>query len=196
MSVKVELDELAARLDEYGFAYLVTVSDAGAAHVIAVTPRLTADGVVADALGRHSIANATAHPAVTMVWPPTQAGGYSLIVDGTATVGDESITVSPTRAVLHRPAPGADGTASATTANRSPSVVRGLSAGGATLGRDSAAGYFDHCTGVARSADTAASCCSRVVSSPAPVSSSVITVSSTENVTNSTMKLANCQVPL
>ena len=106
MSVKVELDELAARLDEYGFAYLVTVSDAGAAHVIAVTPRLTADGVVADALGRHSIANATAHPAVTMVWPPTQAGGYSLIVDGTATVGDESITVSPTKAVLHRPAPG------------------------------------------------------------------------------------------
>ena len=110
MSVKVELDELAARLDEYGFAYLVTVSDAGAAHVIAVTPRLTADGVVADALGRHSIANATAHPEVTMVWPPTQAGGYSLIVDGTATVGDEAITLSPTKAVLHRPAPGADGT--------------------------------------------------------------------------------------
>ena len=191
MSVKVELDELAARLDEYGFAYLVTVSDAGAAHVIAVTPRLTADGVVADALGRHSIANATAHPAVTMVWPPTQAGGYSLIVDGTATVGDESITVSPTRAVLHRPAPGADGTRVGNDCQTGrPAVVGGLTR------RRGSPGYFDHCTGVARSADTAASCCSSVVSSPAPVSSSVITVSSTENVTNSTTKLANCHVPL
>jgi hypothetical protein len=110
MSVKVELDELAARLEEHGFAYLVTVSDVGAAHVIAVTPRLIGDGIVVDALGRHSIANATAHPSVTLVWPPTQSGGYSLIVDGIATVGDESITVSPTRAVLHRPAPDADGT--------------------------------------------------------------------------------------
>ena len=110
MSVKVELDELAARIDEYGFAYLVTVSDAGAAHVIAVTPRITTDGVVVDALGRHSIANATAHPSVTLVWPPTQPGGYSLIVDGGVAVGDDSVTVSPARAVLHRPAPGADGT--------------------------------------------------------------------------------------
>ena len=110
MSVKVELDELAARTRRYGFAYLVTVSDAGAAHVIAVTPRLTADGVVVDALGpaldrqRHGAPGG--HPGVAT----DQAGGYSLIVDGTATVGDESVTVSPTRAVLHRPAPGADGT--------------------------------------------------------------------------------------
>jgi hypothetical protein len=88
----------------------VTVSDAGAAHVIAVTPRITTDGVVVDALGRHSIANATTHPSVTLVWPPTQPGGYSLIVDGGVVIGDDSVTVSPARAVLHRPAPGADGT--------------------------------------------------------------------------------------
>ena len=109
MSVKVELEELAKRLGEYRFAYLVTVSDAGAAHVIAVSPAVTDDGVVVDALGRHSIANATAHPDVTLVFPPSTDGGYSLIVDGTARVGDDSITVSPARAVLHRPAPGADG---------------------------------------------------------------------------------------
>lgn len=110
MSVKVDLGELEGRLGEYGFAYLVTVGDEGRAHVLAVMPESTDAGLHVSGIGRHSVANATARPSVTLVWPPTEDGGYSLIVDGTATVGDGELTVAPTKAILHRPAPGADGT--------------------------------------------------------------------------------------
>ena len=109
MSVKVELRELAERLAEFGFAYLITVGEDRRAHLVAATPALDGDHLVVDGLGRHSTTNAAANHDVTLVWPPTNAGGYSLIVDGTATAGDTSITVRPTRAVLHRPAPGPDG---------------------------------------------------------------------------------------
>jgi len=48
---------------------------------------------------------------VSLLWPPDDVGGYSLIVDaevtGTAGTGsgDNLVRVRPTRAVLHRPAP-------------------------------------------------------------------------------------------
>ena len=109
MSMKVELGELEARLGEYGFADLVTVGDDGRAHVLAVMPETTDEGLLVGGIGRHSVANATERPGVTLVWPPVEVGGYSLIVDGTATVGDGELTVAPTKAILHRPAPGADG---------------------------------------------------------------------------------------
>ena len=109
MSVKLELGELAERLDEYGFAYLVTVGEEGRAHVLAVTPELSDAGLFVGGIGRHSVDNATARPDVTLVWPPTTDGGYSLIVDGAATVGDGELTMIPAKAILHRPAPGEDG---------------------------------------------------------------------------------------
>jgi hypothetical protein len=109
MSLKVELGELEKTLEPYGFAYLVTVGDGGRAHVLAVTPVLTEGGLVVGGVGRHSQANATERPDVTLVWPPTEDGGFSLLVDGAATVDGETITVAPAKATLHRPAPGADG---------------------------------------------------------------------------------------
>ena len=109
MSVEVELGELGDRLAEHGFAYFVTVGEDRRVHLVAVTPVLGTEGIVVGGLGRHSVANAAATPAVTLVWPPTVDGGYSLIVDGTATVGDDTAVVVPTKAVLHRPAPGPDG---------------------------------------------------------------------------------------
>jgi hypothetical protein len=109
MSLKVELGELAKTLEPYGFAYLVTVGDGGRAHVLAVTPVLGGDGLVVGGVGRHSQENATERPDVTLVWPPAEPGGFSLLVDGAATVDGETITVAPTKAVLHRPAPGPDG---------------------------------------------------------------------------------------
>lgn len=105
MSVKVELGQLEATLRGYGFAYLVTVGEAARAHVLAVSPRLEGGGLVVEGLGRHSQANAGEHPDVTLVWPPAEPGGYSLLVDGSAVVDGSTITVRPTRAVLHRPAP-------------------------------------------------------------------------------------------
>jgi hypothetical protein len=109
MSLKVELGELEKTLEAYGFAYLVTVGDEGRVHVLAVTPVLSDGGLVVGGVGRHSQANATARPDVTLVWPPTEDGGFSLLVDGAATVDGETITVAPAKATLHRPAPGVDG---------------------------------------------------------------------------------------
>ena len=105
MSIGVELAELADAIgNQAAFAYLLTVGDERA-HVVAVSPTIDGDTVVCSA-GRGSCRNATARPAVSLVWPPREEGGYSLIVDGDATVGDESVVVKPTRAVLHRPASG------------------------------------------------------------------------------------------
>jgi len=55
-------------------------------------------------VGNSTRRNAGAHPAVTLVWPPRDPGGYSLIVDGRAAVAGDGVTVDPTGAVLHRPA--------------------------------------------------------------------------------------------
>ena len=52
----------------------------------------------------------TAHSDVTLVWPPAQRGGYTLIVDGKGqpAEADSALQVVPGRAVLHRKAaPGA-----------------------------------------------------------------------------------------
>jgi hypothetical protein len=50
---------------------------------------------------------------VSLLWPPNDPDGYSLIVDATVTAtagtgegeGDNVVRLQPTRAVLHRPAP-------------------------------------------------------------------------------------------
>jgi len=111
MSVKVDLDTLAEALGDFSFAYLVTVGDDYRAHTVAVDPVLTDGTLRLGSAGNSTRRNATAHPDVTLVWPPRTAGGYTLIVDGRATVdgADEGgLRIQPTGAVLHRPAtPGA-----------------------------------------------------------------------------------------
>ena len=109
MSIKVDVGELATKISEFAFAYLVTVSEDGRAHVLSVWPEVTTAGIVVDGCGRHSQANAAAHPDVTLVFPPADPSGFSLLVDGTATVDGAAITVVATKAILHRPAPGPDG---------------------------------------------------------------------------------------
>jgi hypothetical protein len=109
MSVKVDVGELEATLRDYRFAYLVTVGDGARAHVLAVSPVLHDGALVVDGVGRHSQANAAGHPEVTLVWPPPLPDGYSLLVDGSATVDGSTITIRPAKAVLHRPAPDAEG---------------------------------------------------------------------------------------
>ena len=93
MSVKVDLRELAAKIDEYDYAYLVTVGGDGRAHVLSVWPDPTPEGLVVDGVGRHSQENASDRPEVTLVWPPAAPDGYSLLVDGQASVDGSTITV-------------------------------------------------------------------------------------------------------
>jgi hypothetical protein len=109
MSIKVELGELAGTLADFDVAYLVTVSEEGRAHVLSVFADPTAEGLVVEGVGRHTQANATAHPDVTLVFPPRAVGGYTLLVDGRATVDDTTVTIVPATAILHRPAVAPDG---------------------------------------------------------------------------------------
>lgn len=105
MSIPVPVAGLAEALADYSYAYLLTVSDDGRPHAVAVSPHL-AGGVLRASIGHRSGVNALARPnGVSLVWPPATPGGYSLILDGAAVIEGDTITVTPSKAVLHRPAP-------------------------------------------------------------------------------------------
>lgn len=103
MSIGVELADLRERVGELGFAYVLTISDDERPHVVATRPAWDGDELVLS-IGRGSTANAAARPQITLCYPPVEEGGYSLIVDGAATVDGDSIRFAPSSAVLHRPA--------------------------------------------------------------------------------------------
>jgi hypothetical protein len=106
MSIAVELHELREiAAGQAPFAYLLTVSDNASAHAVAIRP-VIGDGAITCDAGKSSCANATARPHVSLLWPPATPDDYSLIVDGTATVDGSTVSIEPTRAVRHRPAPG------------------------------------------------------------------------------------------
>ena len=109
MSIPVPLERLRAALEERGGgAYLLTVSDDGRAHAVHVPVRWEGDALAAD-VGRRSAANATVRPAVSLLFPVRTPDDYSLIVDGTAATmasdDRQRVRITPTKAVLHRPAP-------------------------------------------------------------------------------------------
>jgi len=106
MSVKVDLDQLADALADFAVAYLITVGDDFHAHTVAVDPAFADRVFYVGPIGKTTRNNVGRHPDVTLLWPPLQPGGYSLIVDGCGTARDESgaLTITPSRAVLHRPA--------------------------------------------------------------------------------------------
>src|SRR5262245_65015425 len=105
MSIPVELERLCNETLRFAFApYLITVSDDARPHAVAVACTWDRDGY-AMKVGERSARNSSVRPQVSLLWPPNEPGGYSLIVDGTAaTTDDGGMTVRPTRAVLHRPA--------------------------------------------------------------------------------------------
>ncbi|HXE21453.1 MAG TPA: hypothetical protein VN617_03870 [Rhodoferax sp.] len=111
MSIPVELSNLADAMARYRFAYLLTANPKGAPHAVAVTPVLQGRELVVSGVGRRTRENAQQQSAVGLVWPPQSEADYSLIVDGTATAAGELLRIAPTRAVLHRPAPSAQGKA-------------------------------------------------------------------------------------
>lgn len=108
MSVPVALEELRDQIDRFGaYPYLVTVGDDGRPHTVGVDVAWDGDQLVTGA-GRRTAANVTDRPLVTLLWPPYEADGYTLIVDGDAALlaDAEEIAVTPTRAVLHKPTAG------------------------------------------------------------------------------------------
>ena len=112
MSIPVPLDRLRAALEERGGnAYVLTVSDDGRPHVVHSALSWEGDALAAD-VGRRSAANAAARVSVSLLYPVRSEGDYSLIVDGNAAVvshdDGQRLLITPTKAVLHRPAPAPD----------------------------------------------------------------------------------------
>jgi len=79
-------------------------------HTVTVEPELR-DGVMdVGLIGGRTRKNVESRSAVTLLWPPSEPGGYSLIVDGRAEVAEvadpaddtAALRVVPTRALLHR----------------------------------------------------------------------------------------------
>jgi hypothetical protein len=121
---RVDVKRLAAALTDYPFAYLITVDDGYRVHTVTVEPQLRGfpDGPQAPEgskalldiglIGGRTRKNLEGRRDVTLLWPPSEPGGYSLIVDGTAELSDAEdsaaetarLAVVPTRALLHREA--------------------------------------------------------------------------------------------
>lgn len=107
MSIPVEIDDLARALEDFGDGYLLTTGGRG---VKAVTVTATVeDGVVrVPGPSRGTSANLDADPTATLLFPPRQPRGHTLLVDGTAETAADGFVLTPSSAVLHRPADHAD----------------------------------------------------------------------------------------
>jgi len=115
MSIPVDLASLREEIDRHGsVAYLVSVGGDGRPHTVQLGVTWADPGQLLLRPGNSTMANVAARPLVALLWPPTEPGGYTLIVDGTAVgvtgtgAGDNSLAVQPTKAVLHRPAKSED----------------------------------------------------------------------------------------
>jgi len=107
VSIPVELDRLKEATDRYGpSAYLLTTGDDGRPHAVASAVLWDGERLVVSP-GNRTRRNAGERPLVSLVWPPPEPDGYTLIVDATAEVADgpagPEVILTPTRGVLHRP---------------------------------------------------------------------------------------------
>lgn len=105
MSIAVEVQHLGEEMTRFGpSAFVLTTSDDGRPHIshVAVTHE---DGVLCCSVGGRSAGNARARSQIAVLWPPRSTDGFSLIVDADARVEGSELRLTPTKAVLHRPAP-------------------------------------------------------------------------------------------
>lgn len=109
MSIPVEVGDLGKALEGFGTGYLLTCTPAGTVKVVTVEPSVVDGAVHVEAPGRGTLANLAGNPAVTLVFPPLEQKGFTLLVDGTAEADGDDVRISPSGAVLHRPASHADG---------------------------------------------------------------------------------------
>lgn len=108
MSILIDLDRLATVLEDFGAGYLVTTGSDGRAKVVTVDP-VVEDGAIALPPSKGSARNLADNPTATLVFPPPEPKGYTLLVDGTATGADDGVRFTPESAVLHRPSSHSDG---------------------------------------------------------------------------------------
>jgi hypothetical protein len=108
MSIPVELETLRDQIGRHGTSgFMVTAGEDGRPHVVSMVPRWTDDHPLTAMRvggGRRTVANIARHRSVALLWPAYEPGGYSLIVDATASVDGTDVVLTATKAVLHRPA--------------------------------------------------------------------------------------------
>ena len=103
MSIPVDTAALTDSVARFGnLAFLLSGAELGGPHAVAV--RVAWDGrTINTRAGKTSRQNIAGRAEVTLLWPPVDDSGYSLIVDGSAAVeGDDNVRVTPIKAVLHR----------------------------------------------------------------------------------------------
>jgi hypothetical protein len=104
VSVPVAIARLREEVARFGVTpYLLTVTDDGRPHAVSVTVAWEGDELTTGA-GAKTMANVAERQRVSLLWPPVEPGGYSLIVDGLARVDSQKsqVAVEPAKAVLHR----------------------------------------------------------------------------------------------
>ncbi|MFI1919232.1 pyridoxamine 5'-phosphate oxidase family protein [Nocardia sp. NPDC020380] len=104
MSQVVASDELEQTLAGYGIAYLITIGADIRPHAVEVHAELDSHRFLVADTGNSTRRNIGERDTVTLLWPPLEPGGYTLLVDGTATLTDRGIEIVVTRAVQHRAA--------------------------------------------------------------------------------------------
>ena len=92
MSFPVARADLGLALQQYAEGYLLTVTPDATTRAVAVRPSVV-DGQVVVGAGRSSSANVAVHPHVTVLCPPTTEKGFTLLIDGTATVAGDEIRI-------------------------------------------------------------------------------------------------------
>ncbi|GAB2445156.1 hypothetical protein GCM10027062_27000 [Nocardioides hungaricus] len=102
MSVVVDLADLPERLREFDRGYLLT-SRAGLVKAVSVRAVAEDGSLLVATPGRGSVANVGTNPAVTLLFPPPESPGMTLLVDGTAVAEGDDVRITPTGAVLHKP---------------------------------------------------------------------------------------------
>ena len=114
MSSPALLTRLEAAARERGpLAYIVTVGEDGAPHVVQADVQVSGEQAVA-LVGPRTAANARARARVSLLFPSRHDDDRNLIIDGVvavdATEDDRAfrLRLTPTRAVLHRPLPAPD----------------------------------------------------------------------------------------
>lgn len=103
MSKPVDMQALANAVADFGSAYLITVAVGDSIHTSVVHPIIEAENVCVPAPSSRVQANTAHRPKVSLVWPPREPNGYSLIVDGAARLEGDNLRIIPSRAILHRP---------------------------------------------------------------------------------------------
>lgn len=109
MSIPVDVADLESALANYGVGYLLSTASHGRVKAITVEPRVVEGALVISSPGGGSTRNIGENAQVTVLFAPLQHHGYTLLVDGTALVDGDDAHVTPSNAVLHRPASHSDG---------------------------------------------------------------------------------------